>query len=681
MVHWAALEKGQQDLLAGHGHGIATGARSAPEGQRLIVIDEDRIGAWIVWLTEQGETVEPTLTVKTPRPGTHYFYLLPAEVPCPSTVSELAPGVDTRGEGGYAVCPGSPHVNGGTYVVHEDRTPAPAPAALIRWLTSRGEVKADTTPGLQVGVTGRPDEETTKGLVQALKAAWPPTGTRHVTQRALAGALVHGGYDPEWIVEVLTSIGGDPEKRQRTVDATVGTYEAGGAVEGWPTLRDRLSPGGADEACKVLSQWARGQMAELRAMADTAITKPTPTQTHEYTYAFDHVPDGDPKEKKKVTPAELAWVLQVSERWDGVFRWDSRNEAVVAYRPPVKLDCENGPFTVSDAFRIQTWLDCVWNRLAGIKEIQTAVRAVAQGRPFDPLVNYLDALPPGDGRAIAEAFQALTIEADEYEPIFPILWRKFLISAIVRAYRPGCKVDSGLVLKGEPAVGKSTLGKVLFGESYYRTFAWGDDATMTRKARGAWVVEFAELQGFQKADLNALKAWMTTTHDSHVAKYEESAREVPRGFVVVGTTNETEFLRDSTGERRWWVLPLSAIDLEWFERNRDRIWADARDAYKAGEAWYLATPEERKAQDLAARRFSERDVIEDATEQYIKGKEFVDPTDVACHVLSRAGAPKAKPGDLKRDDRRRVIAVLRQLGCKGVRVQNKRMWQVPKGLS
>ena len=98
------------------------------------------------------------------------------------------------------------------------------------------------------------------------------------------------------------------------------------------------------------------------------------------------------------------------------------------------------------------------------------------------------------------------------------------------------------------------------------------------------------------------------------------------------------------------------------------------------EALWRHSSNERDAQNEAAKSFSERDFIEGAVKEYIKGKDTVDPTDVACYAMQRGGAPKTKPGDLRREDRRRVISVLRQVGCVEVRVDvdgaKKRLWRV-----
>jgi putative DNA primase/helicase len=157
----------------------------------------------------------------------------------------------------------------------------------------------------------------------------------------------------------------------------------------------------------------------------------------------------------------------------------------------------------------------------------------------------------------------------------------FLFGAVCRIMRPGCKYDTALVLAGEEGVRKSSLFQWLVPDQ-----AWflgnmpplGDkDALMAIQT--AWIVEWAELDNMRKAEVTAIKSFLTNQDDSYRAPYGKKMEKHPRKCVFAGTTNEFEFLISKTGNRRFMVLPVAKkpaqIDTDWIGENRDQIWGEA----------------------------------------------------------------------------------------------------------
>lgn len=655
-IPWRDMPAGKVVVREGCGKGLATGQRS-----KVFVVDEDTIGTWLTWLTNHGETVDTTFTVSTPRPGRHYYYTVPDGLKTPNTISELAPGLDTRGDGGYVVFPGSPHASGGTYEVLEDVEPIPMPKALLGWLEARSQGETGTVAGRPVGVLGTPPESVTQALVESI--AWPDKG-RHATQRALAGALVHSGYEPQWIVEVLTRLGGDQAKRQRTVAATVAAYEAGDPTEGWPALARRIP---VEQAQAVLRAWCETQLtltAPPTAVKAAEVRAAAPA--HAYSYRFNEVRSST-DDPTRATYGALLWHLSTDDDWYQVFEYDTLRGRVQATRPPMALEAEQGNFTRNDCVSIAAWFDVRKALTCTVEMIRDAVNAIARTRRFSPLVRYLDPLGH-DGQDWIGDMCAKALRLKDPDPIYVTMVRKTLIASVARAYRPGAKVDTCLVLQGEQNAGKSTTFKALWGEDYHRAISWTNGPDMTRLSRGAWVVELDELDGLRKADQRTVKAWLSRNVDSHVKKFEENASEEARGFVVCGSSNEGELLSDPTGERRWWIVPVgSDVDHGWIKTNRDAIWGQAKSLYLAGEPWYLTEAQDREAQALAAHQFKAVDPIEATVAALVKDMDLVDPTEIACTVFARPGFGKAQPGELKRDDRHRVAGILRGMGFREAR--------------
>jgi putative DNA primase/helicase len=198
------------------------------------------------------------------------------------------------------------------------------------------------------------------------------------------------------------------------------------------------------------------------------------------------------------------------------------------------------------------------------------------------LETYLGAKP--DDEEHAEA-QRVYLEA---------IGPKFLISAVARIFRPGCKVDTMLVAES-PAQGrfKSSAIKVLFGGGEWFTDHISPIGTKDSKEElaGKWCVEVSELSALQGRDVEKIKAFLSTGTDNYRPSYGHLPRAFPRQCVFFGSTNEDAYLRDATGGRRFWPFKVGEVDLAALERDRDQLWAEAAYRFHQGEQWHL-TPEE-----------------------------------------------------------------------------------------
>lgn len=205
-----------------------------------------------------------------------------------------------------------------------------------------------------------------------------------------------------------------------------------------------------------------------------------------------------------------------------------------------------------------------------------AVDLIAERNAYHPVHEYLAPLQ-WDGVRRIDDWLARYAGA-ENTPLNRAFARKILCAAVRRVREPGCKFDSMLVLQGAQDLGKSSLIKALCRDASWFTdqLKIGAPAKETlEQAAGAWIVEAPELDGLSGRDVTRVKSFITTTHDKARLSYARQSVNRGRGFVLFGTTNEADFLVDTTGNRRWWIVRVSQIDLAGLRSVRDQLWAEA----------------------------------------------------------------------------------------------------------
>ena len=187
--------------------------------------------------------------------------------------------------------------------------------------------------------------------------------------------------------------------------------------------------------------------------------------------------------------------------------------------------------------------------------------------------------------------------------------RKTLVAAVARIYRPGIKFDSILVLNGAQGMGKSTLFALLGKEWFSDSLSISDmkDKTAPEKLQGYWILELSELNGIKKVDVEVVKSFITRTDDKYRQAYGTTVENHPRSCVIVGTTNsDGGFLRDITGNRRFWPVRVTGRGKyhPWDLTEVDQIWAEAIEYFKNGEELFLKG-------EVAAEAYSrQRDAME-----------------------------------------------------------------------
>ncbi len=323
--------------------------------------------------------------------------------------------------------------------------------------------------------------------------------------------------------------------------------------------------------------------------------------------------DTDGKLIKK-SANNVKWFLRGHRDMDGLFAFNELDRAVYITRP---APWTRGPFvrrriSDDDAFEVQAWLDRTVQLTPNKDTVHAGIDNAATVNKFHPIRQYLDALTWDGVRRIQggtdlEPFTEFYLGSPPSD-IFNIFLTKWLVAAVARVMRPGCMMKTMIVLEGEQDLFKSTFVRALAtlnGEEYFLD-SIGD---ITReqsimKTHGKWLVEVSELAGINRAELEPTKAWISRTIDNYRPPWGRRPIDVPRQFVLAGTHNPSGwgYLKDVTGNRRFWPIKVRKIDIEAVRRDCDQIWAEAVTLYRSGMVWWLTDEENGMADALTEAR-------------------------------------------------------------------------------
>jgi len=307
--------------------------------------------------------------------------------------------------------------------------------------------------------------------------------------------------------------------------------------------------------------------------------------------------------------------------------------------------------------------------------INEAFMEIADVNRFHPVREYLNSLE-WDGTPRIETWLKDYVGGVAPEPYLSAISRKFLVAMVKRVFEPGCKFDQVLILEGVQGSGKSSVARVL-SDPWFSDAALnvGDkDAVLTMQSK--WLMELGELTAFSRADLEVLKAFISQTHDRIRAPYGKRVEEFPRQSVFLGTTNSDEYLRDLTGNRRFWPVKVTAPDWDRLRIDRDQLFAEAVLFYKMDETIYLDDIElTSQAKEEQAKREAGDEWVS-LVADILAGPGFplreFELRDVAS-LMDEVGAHKLTPSDVQR-----VTRCLKLLSCESWREGHggrRRLWK------
>lgn len=255
----------------------------------------------------------------------------------------------------------------------------------------------------------------------------------------------------------------------------------------------------------------------------------------------------------------------------------------------------------ADLACVKIYFEKVYGIWSPMKFKDALLGVVSTDRTYHPIKEYFSGLKwDKTPRIDTLLIDYLGAEDNEY---VRAVTRKTLTAAVARIYKPGIKFDSILILNGPQGIGKSTLFSVL-GKNWYSdslTISDMKDKTSAEKLQGYWILELGELAGMKRVDVEIVKSFITRTDDKFRQSYGVNVESHPRNNIIVGTTNSEEgFLRDITGNRRFWPVHVSGKSKlhPWDLKDVDQIWAEAIVRYNEGEELFLKGEVATKANEV-----------------------------------------------------------------------------------
>lgn len=274
------------------------------------------------------------------------------------------------------------------------------------------------------------------------------------------------------------------------------------------------------------------------------------------------------------------------------------NRAVVIGQLPWRTKNDVSDWGDSDDSGLREFIEKYY-KISSMAKCADAISLSFKKHTFHPIKEYLNNLL-WDGVKRIDTLLVDYLGAEDNNYVRTIT-RKVLIAAVSRIFKPGCKFDNMMVLSGPQGLGKSTIIKRL-GKDWYSdslTTVTGKEAY--EQLQGVWLLEMGEMMATKKADIEATKHFLSKQEDIYRVAYGRRTSRFPRQCVIIGTTNDKEFLRDKTGNRRFWpvdvgIRPHKNVYEELNSYEVDQIWAEAMTLYTDGESLNLSEEEKKEAE-------------------------------------------------------------------------------------
>lgn len=314
-------------------------------------------------------------------------------------------------------------------------------------------------------------------------------------------------------------------------------------------------------------------------------------------------------------------VLLNDPHWKGVFAFDEFANQIVTRRPP-PFKRSSPQWSDADVLEVKMWIIKNYEMRPTTDAVHEAILTAARQNAYNPLTEYLDNLQSHD-KEVLDTWLIDFFGAED-TPYTRALGAKWLIAAVARAYDPGCKVDTVLILEGTQGQKKSSVLDQLCPRFEWFTDGLSDfgSKAQAEEVQGKWIIELGELKGFGR-EQEQIKAFITRRAENYRPAYARNSVHAPRTCVFAGTVNPdgAGYLRDVSGNRRYWPITCRKKAGVMTPEIRDALWAEARDRYRAKEIWWLEDEELQRA----AREEQEKRVHVDAWHDRVA--EIVDKTE------------------------------------------------------
>ena len=347
------------------------------------------------------------------------------------------------------------------------------------------------------------------------------------------------------------------------------------------------------------------------------------------------------------------------------------------------------PWEKEDKFRPRDVRDDDYTRIAmeleqeGMKpsqdKVSGAIESICHDRSFHPAQKYFQKLV-WDKTPRLDKWLSYYIgaEQDNVEYLSGI-GKKWLVAGVARIFKAGCKFDHMLVLEGKTDIGKSLALRKLAtfnGEEYFydgMTFdSIGNKDTM-QNIQGNLIIEFPEMSNLSGRDVAEVKQWITIQEDKGRKPYGREPVIYPRQFILAGSTNEYEYLKDMTGNKRFWPVKCgNRIDFEALVKDRDQLWAEAVHLFQNDYPWWI--PEGDPLFELCSKAQEQRMMSHIWDEIVIDYCDRAGFNSVSISDILR-DALKIESGKFKRSDEMAVAGILKRHGFEKKLTRKNNKWE------
>lgn len=288
------------------------------------------------------------------------------------------------------------------------------------------------------------------------------------------------------------------------------------------------------------------------------------------------------------------------------------------------------------------------------------LKATALENRYHPVRRYFKSLE-WDGKPRLDKWLINYLGAED-NPYVRAVGAIVLIAAVRRIRKPGTKFDTMLILEGIQGSGKSTALKTLaINEDWFTDCVSlkHDSKVLIEQTGGKFIVEVPELSGMRHTEIEQIKANLSRTRDRARKAYDRLTAEVERQFIVIGTTNVDDsgcaaYLKDHTGNRRFWPVLTNEVDLRGLKRDRDQLWAEAAERERDGESIILP-----QSLWLTAERQQDKRMPTDPYEEVLVSNLGSVRKIQTEHIWELVGK---KPGQILQSDMDRIGRIMRKLG-------------------
>lgn len=371
-------------------------------------------------------------------------------------------------------------------------------------------------------------------------------------------------------------------------------------------------------------------------------------------------------------------ILSHRKDWDGVVALDTFAQKMVKLKPPPFSGGKLGEWGDTDDTRTAMQLQRQYGFMPTSLMVREALVTLAEDRQFNPVLNWLRSVEwDGTPRLDYWIEKYLGLDQDKVRHIGYVrrVARWWLMQAVARVVRPGCKADYVLVLEGFQGKKKSSALEILGGDWFADTELDFSNKDSMMALQGKLIYEIPELGALARSDERRQKAFLTRKVDEFRPPFGRGFVKYRRQMIFAGSTNEWEWNKDPTGGRRFWPIPCGAmIDLEGLAAVRDQLFAEALAYFDAGRRYWPNEDEQRILFDPEQLKVEQPDAYVDLLHDFVYGRTALFSLAEAATDCMKMDASK-----LTRDVQTRIGIALRKLGCTRVEKSNgmTRFWYKP----